>query len=763
MMRNTQRRGFTLIELITVIAISTILLSLIAIPVVQAFNLTRAAQGFAQAQDKARTLIDRISREISNSAGVRDNSGTQGTLQIVLPGLNGNPEPVTLQNVKLDIFKPAEGEENIDPTAPGVLVNPDINKIDPTLKTTKGQTTLPVAEGSTLIRYFIGLRRPFNIAGNPLGYNNGYDGLLMARNADEDNLYVLWRAEIPWRVFNNAANPPRWQVNPAYFYDFNGDGQINEDDMDDPAFFVPGLSAAHDAILKNWLNKATIVTEVNRFDMIQPVFDKATQKVVYDLNAANVQNVPRVIPLIQFLPQRVSSEPAEGQTAVRPGEETNNEAKVGPDVLKTKYGGWTSLFIRAWPSVIYRNPGTGVVEQSWLTYAPWVPNTPYMVGRPRVVAGKGVGFSLFGFDGLGNEALDGYELFDVAAYYEARGLDRRQTPASPIEAYPFSYAIDVANNRPGGSGNGWLSGPNSVALREVFIGFVPEPRKGKITASFGIDEVGDGNPALPRRASDNKPLFDNRPSMLTGPALTPNNDPNLNVGNWFDAQYQTVNRRFNKLWFDWATLVPGIDASKYCKRFIDLRVTPQWDGAPSPLDPVNGFFRAKIVPGSDIVIGPDQNPGPNYGRPVRYTRVSQRPVGPNQYLINYVNQKEPDWTVLGLPLPANYTDPRTYVANNFVSAILQPQYRAGYIELNSRYGEPIPDGYNDAVLGPQPGNISVFYRFQFTEPNDVFAADYDTRQIMGINLTIRNYPQTNLPNPQSISLKGSATVRNFIR
>lgn len=82
MKRITFRRGFTLIELITVIAISAILLSLIAIPVIQAFNLTRAAQGFAQAQDKARTLIDRISREISNSAGVRDNSGTQGTLQI---------------------------------------------------------------------------------------------------------------------------------------------------------------------------------------------------------------------------------------------------------------------------------------------------------------------------------------------------------------------------------------------------------------------------------------------------------------------------------------------------------------------------------------------------------------------------------------------------------------------------------------------------------------------------------------------------------
>jgi len=761
MAQNTHRRAFTLIELITVIAISAILLTLIAIPVIQAFNLTRAAQGFAQAQDRARTLIDRISREINNSAGVRDNSGMRGSLVVVLPGQNGNPEDVLLQNVKLDIFKPAEGEENIDPTTPGVFINPDINKVDPTLKTTKGQTTLPVAQGSTLVRYFIGLRKPFSDGGVRLSYNNGYDGLFMARNANEDNLYVLWRAEIPWRVFNNAVNPPRWQVNPAFFEDTNGDGLIDEIDMDNSRFFVTNGVAAHDQIVRNWLNKSAIVTEINRFDMIQPIYSKATNRVIYDPNPANVLNVPRVLPLIQFLPQRVSSEPATGQVAIRPGEETNNEAKIGPDVYRTKYGGWTSLFIRTWPSTVFRT-GPNVVE-SWRTYGPWTPNTPYMVGRQRNVGGQGTGFSLFGFDGVGNEASDGFELFDVVAYYDAKLLDKRRTPVTPIMAYPFSYAIDAANTRPGGSGNGWLTGGNSVALRELFVGFVPDPRKGKVIASFGIDEVGDGNPALPRRAPDNLAQFDNRPQSPTGPALSPANDPNLGVGNWYDAQYQNINRRFNKLWNDWAVLVPGLEAARYCKRFIDLRVTPQWDGAPSPLDPASGFFRAKIVPGSEIVVGPDQNPGPNYGQPVRYSRVVERPVGPNQYLINYVNQREPDWTALGLPLPGNLGDPRTYVFDNLVSAVLQPQYRAGYIELNSRYGEPLPDGYNDPVLGAIPGNISVFYRFQFTEPNDVLAADYDTRQIMGINLTIRNYPQTNIPNPQSITVKGSAAVRNYIR
>jgi hypothetical protein len=50
-----------------------------------------------------------------------------------------------------------------------------------------------------------------------------------------------------------------------------------------------------------------------------------------------------------------------------------------------------------------------------------------------------------------------------------------------------------------------------------------------------------------------------------------------------------------------------------------------------------------------------------------------------------------------------------------------------------------------------------------TESSDVFAVDYDTRQVIDVNLTIRNYPQTTLPTSQTVTLKGSATVRNFIR
>ena len=43
--------------------------------------------------------------------------------------------------------------------------------------------------------------------------------------------------------------------------------------------------------MHNWLNRATVVTEIARYDMIRPVYDRATRQVVLDPNAANVLNV----------------------------------------------------------------------------------------------------------------------------------------------------------------------------------------------------------------------------------------------------------------------------------------------------------------------------------------------------------------------------------------------------------------------------------------------------------------------------------------
>lgn len=722
-----RRRAFTLLELLTVMAITAILLTIIAIPVIQSFNLTRSAQGFADAQQAARALIRQIENEIGNSAGVRDNTGLKGALTVVVPGNDGTPVRVTLPNVKIDIVRPAEG----DPASRvgTAFINPDTGKVDPTLQAPKGQPNLPSAGGDTMVRYFVALRDPFGEYNNPYTQlRNTANGLWLGADAGRDNLYVLYRAEVnPYRWVNIAGTPTR-VVNADFFVDsewITSGGTTSENPLyDDPSFMDAGVAMAaypstppgwtsggaptKQQMIRNWLRAARVVTQVSRYDMIMPIFNRGNNRVLFD------GNIPQIAPLVRFQPNRVTSEPAQGQLAVRSGEETDNAEKIGPDVFRTQYGAWANLSMRIWPSQWpaafgFGTASMGAVRNVWQTGSPVLDIGPNLAG----------GLSLF------NGSV---EVFNVSTYLD---LQRRNQP------YPFSRAVNAG---------GLFTGTNNL----WFVPVVPDPRSGQVLASFDIREFGVDN-AVPyddRIPSSNPGVG---PGIETGVARTPN-DPFFTGVPWDDPAITTINDRFGALWNNWPTLAPNLDRAQYCTRFIDLRITPQAgvSAARGPLHPLNNVGRPSITPGSEVVVGPDQTPGPNYGRSVRYTRVTQRPVGPNQYLINYVDQPEPDWATLGF-VGANYS-PFFYDPAVFLSAVLQPRFRAGYIELNSRYGEPIPQG-----------NIYVTYRFQFTEPRDVIAVDYDSAELMEVVLTIRNFPQTTIPNPQMITVRGSSSVRNFIR
>ncbi len=729
------KRAYTLIELLTVVAITAVLLTIIILPIMQSFNLTRAAQAYSDAQDKARILIEKIQREINNSVSVRDNSGLNGSVVLRVPsspnGAYGPPVVVTLPYQKLDIVRPAEGE----PDAPGVFRDPYTGKIDPTLRAPKGQTLLPVAAGFTIVRYFVGPRDPFQ------DYNNPYDGLLMQRSGGRDNLFVLYRAEVQPRVWNFANG--RYEVDTRFFEPDPNDPTGLTPKIDDRFFFVPDLGydpgtgldgqplsgaalADKQQRVRNWLARAVIQTEVSRYDMIQPLYDKRSRIVAHDLRADDsdfvgpaLKDRPRLLPLIQFKPTRVNGEMAEGMMAVRLGDELENASEAGPDVFTTEHAAWSGTTVRFYPSGWNRND----------------PNfDEYLVMR-RDTDGD---TKVFAYDpGSGTvDSMGGVPIFNVSAY------NRVVSNPSPTDLGPFNAGFITA------------AGP----LRNLFVAMLPDTAQGKVTASFGIDSVRTMDYATwtGMGAPMNQPEVNTSEDLVS--AYGPLNDPN-GTGPWASAT--SINNRFNRIWNDPA--YAGLKPDKL-HRFIDLRVTSQRvDNAPSPLalDQTTGFGRAKIVPGSDIVIGPDQNPGPNYGQPVRYTRTTKAP-GPNQYKINYVDQPEPDYSLYGLANP-----PAAYNANDFVSAIFQPRFKAGYIQLNSDPNVPLP-----------PGNIRAYYRFQFSggisagsiagiaaggARQDAVAVDYDTRQLMSILLTIRNYPQANLPNPQSVTLSATAKVRNYLR
>src|ERR1043166_5284195 len=67
-----RNRGFTLLELLVVMAITTILLGLIFGPMIQGFNLTNRARVQVLAQDTARQAMEIIQRDTANGVFVFD-------------------------------------------------------------------------------------------------------------------------------------------------------------------------------------------------------------------------------------------------------------------------------------------------------------------------------------------------------------------------------------------------------------------------------------------------------------------------------------------------------------------------------------------------------------------------------------------------------------------------------------------------------------------------------------------------------------------
>jgi prepilin-type N-terminal cleavage/methylation domain-containing protein len=823
------KRAFTLIEMLTVLAITAVLLTIIVLPIIQSFNIVRAGEAFADAQDEGRQLSEQIAREIGNAVSVRStNNAIPTTLNGVttsLPnssmivqvpiqsGLSGNSAyslngttyvDVDMPYTKLDLVPPAQGQNPVSITAnssgPG-FSNPVNGMADPTLRAPKGQVATPVLPGQTLVRYCVALRDPTK------PYNDPYTGLLMARGGARDNLFVLWRfVAVPYVNGTLYANSALFLPNPSYSNPAKAPPVL-----DDPRFLVPDMrntdgtpaNTVHNTLMYHWLGQpapwepqaesttpfahAVIQTQVSRYDMIAPQYNLATRQVAYD------GNIPRLTPCVQFRPTIVSNDPTAGQEALRPGEATDNASTIAPDVYKTEYGLWNSAIVRDYP------PGYLQTDTN---------HDQYDVGFVTSTVGMAPGFSVYYYDpALGSELGGAGELFDSYTYNMdlANGV-----------SYPFTSAAMAANGR-----STWLNNPAEVG---AFTPYNVLTGPGKIIASFDISEV--GTTSLPNEPTED-PGRSNLPTVWDptgyGP-YSPNNDPSYNTtttpATWTGSYLWSplgsnhlwtpidptvtnpydINEAFNQAWDSYPDLQPNI------QRFIDLRALPNEDGTYGPLYPsypgqaealsgtVTGFLnqvngstisRSRIVPGSETVYGPDQTAGPNQGHPIRYVRVTSNP-GPDQYKINYVDQPEPTDPTSGLVTAAAYEsalgltpaetgtfNPASYDPTNFVSATIQPRYKAGYVQLDSDPTLPLVTGYT-ATGGFVPVPFKVDYRFQFTGSapvaagssagtSDVFAVEYDTRQLMQVLLTIRNYPQSNLPNPQSITLKATAAIRNYAR
>lgn len=134
------------------------------------------------------------------------------------------------------------------------------------------------------------------------------------------------------------------------------------------------------------------------------------------------------------------------------------------------------------------------------------------------------------------------------------------------------------------------------------------------------------------------------------------------------------------------------------------------------------FPNARVVPGSDVVVGPDMTPGAIPRRMVRYQRVplnEWKGPGLNQYLLDF---------------------------------------ETGTIYFSSVWDQDIPEGDG---LG-NPTKVLVDYKIQFNRADDVVRGDYSTKSLIDIHLGMRMF-DPNSGRPVTVELNKSVKVRNALR
>lgn len=215
-------------------------------------------------------------------------------------------------------------------------------------------------------------------------------------------------------------------------------------------------------------------------------------------------------------------------------------------------------------------------------------------------------------------------------------------------------------------------------------------------------------------------------SFKTGAFLTPFNDSNPDT--------TTINGRYNEAYQRDPDNAPNI------RRYVSLLDLDNNGVMDNPSNHLT-FPTASIVPGSEVVIGPDQRPGPNYGRPIRYQRVSAANAtpGPNQYRILYQDSV-----------------PYQEVLNAYED--FTPQLLRGYIEFYSDPRVPLPP--NSQIV------VTFFYRFNLSD--DSYVADYQTRRLMNLTMGMRLYGAqqpvnysltTQLEAPNIVQVRGGIRAR----
>lgn len=304
-LRLNDKSGFTLIEMLVVLALTMMVMGLIFGPLVQSLKITRSAEIMIRAQDNARFALAHVGEDLSNAMYVFDNTHNYTIFPVFTT--SGTPVYAKVYNARVDLILPRErGYCPVDTThTPGGI--PQGEEAAPVCPVCGAQLDLkpiqPLTQDTKIVRYFIGLKDPTQ------PYSNGYQRTLAEANA-VDNTFVLYRAEFL------PSDPSLFPPDPK-----TGLPRSSDENLNDPGFFYnPGYAAA-------WRKISKPVVTLEDIDLVSIEYDSYGN--------------PSVSPTVKFTPTAIYNDPLVPTTS----DENNPDlAETAPATYKATYGNWVTPY-----------------------------------------------------------------------------------------------------------------------------------------------------------------------------------------------------------------------------------------------------------------------------------------------------------------------------------------------------------------------------------------------------------------------------------